>query len=124
MTLTHLPSVCPQPARYQICYFCKLPRVIYRITSHGTASSFFYRDMSGMEIFSKRTFGLFFVIVIKCSNCQEFVTDAPKPSEIDGATTDFVSGAENSSSLGRTITYCVMMWCTLRFYCNRLKLVT
>lgn len=84
----------------------------------------FYRDMSGMEIFSKRTFGLFFVIVIKCSNCQEFVTDAPKPSEIDGATTDFVSGAENSSSLGRTITYCVMMWCTLRFYCNRLKLVT
>ncbi|XP_048765393.2 adhesion G-protein coupled receptor F3-like isoform X7 [Ostrea edulis] len=59
----------------------------------------FYRDMSGMEISSKRTFGLFFVIVIKCSNCQEFVTDAPKPSEIDGATTDFVSGAENSSSL-------------------------
>lgn len=56
--------------------------------------------------------GIILLIVIRCSYCQDFATDAPKdPQFIEGtSTTHEANGAENSPSLGMTVS----KMCTLK----------
>lgn len=56
--------------------------------------------------------GIILLIVIRCSYCQDFATDAPKDTQfIEGtSTTHEANGAENSPSLGMTVS----KMCTLK----------
>lgn len=49
--------------------------------------------------------GIILLIVIRCSYCQDFATDAPKDTQfIEGtSTTHEASSAENSPSLGMAV---------------------
>lgn len=48
--------------------------------------------------------GIIMLIVIRCSYCQDFATDAPKDPQTEAtSTTHEASSAENSPSLGMAV---------------------
>lgn len=106
LDLTHL-SECPVPrARFSnTSRFFNASSLIFLKKTCYSGLLLCCRIMPRMDRQHVRVIsGIILLIVIRCSYCQDFATDAPKDPQTEGiSTTHEANGAENSPSLGMTV---------------------